>query len=232
MTEREKFLERWSRKKAETTRQEAAASPTRSDATSGAPATPAITPNPEFDLSKLPPLDSITSVTDIRAFLAPGVPPHLSRAALRRAWTADPAIRDFIGLAENAWDFTDPSAMPGFGDIPLGADIKKMVAEVFGQLQKSAEPRDQSARQLPQPPKSELPLITKKYEPPEQSAALLSSDTRGPEGGTLSAPVPSPPAMSKEILQCENNVALQQNHDPEDSAAPKTRRAHGRALPK
>ena len=42
-------------------------------------------------------------------------PLELSRAALRRAWAADPAIRDFVGLAENAWDFTDPTAMPGFG---------------------------------------------------------------------------------------------------------------------
>jgi len=35
----------------------------------------------------------------------------------RRAWAADPAIRDFKGLAENAWDFTDPTAMPGFGEL-------------------------------------------------------------------------------------------------------------------
>jgi TorA maturation chaperone TorD len=32
----------------------------------------------------------------------------------------DPAIRDFIGIAENQWDFNDPTAMPGFG--PLRAD--------------------------------------------------------------------------------------------------------------
>ena len=38
--------------------------------------------------------NSITAATDIRAFLAPGVPAELTRAALRRAWTADPAIRD------------------------------------------------------------------------------------------------------------------------------------------
>ena len=75
-------------------------------------AAPKTAKKPEFDLSKLPSLESITSATDIRAFLAPGVPQELSRAALRRAWAADPAIRDFVGLAENAWDFTDPNAMP------------------------------------------------------------------------------------------------------------------------
>ena len=77
-------------------------------------------PKPEFDLASLPSLDSITAATDIRAFLAPGVPKELARAALRRAWSADPAIRDFKGLAENDWDFTDPTAMPGFGALPPG----------------------------------------------------------------------------------------------------------------
>ena len=85
--------------------------------------------------------NSITAVTDIRAFLAPGVPKELTRAALRRAWAADPAIRDFIGLAENDWDFTDPAAMPGFGALPEGTDIKKLVAQIFGEGEKPAEPR-------------------------------------------------------------------------------------------
>ena len=31
--------------------------------------------------------------SDIRAYLAPGVPAELTRAALRRAWLADPTIR-------------------------------------------------------------------------------------------------------------------------------------------
>jgi Protein of unknown function (DUF3306) len=41
---------------------------------------------PAFDVTKLPPIESITADSDIRAFLAPGVPPELTRAALRRAW--------------------------------------------------------------------------------------------------------------------------------------------------
>jgi hypothetical protein len=53
----------------------------------------------------LPPLESIAAESDIRCFLAPGVPAELTRAALRHAWVADPAIRDFVGLSENAWDF-------------------------------------------------------------------------------------------------------------------------------
>ena len=95
--------------------------------------------------------NSITAVTDIRAFLAPGVPAELTRAALRRAWSADPAIRDFVGLAENAWDFTDPTAMPGFGALPPGYDVKKLVAQIFGDGEKPADARGRSQRRRADP---------------------------------------------------------------------------------
>jgi TorA maturation chaperone TorD len=73
-----------------------------------------------FDLTSLPPLQSITAGTDIRSFLESTVPIELTQAALRRAWVTDPAIRDFIGIAENQWDFNDPAAMPGFGPLRAG----------------------------------------------------------------------------------------------------------------
>jgi hypothetical protein len=53
----------------------------------------------------LPPIESIGAESDIRCFLAPGVPVELTRAALRRAWVVDPRIRDFVGLSENSSDF-------------------------------------------------------------------------------------------------------------------------------
>jgi hypothetical protein len=31
---------------------------------------------------------------------------------------ADPAIRDFVDLSENAYDFNDPDSIPGFGRLP------------------------------------------------------------------------------------------------------------------
>ena len=44
-----------------------------------------------------------------------------------RALLADPAIRNFIGLTENAYDFTDPHGVPGFGPMPPGGE--KQTAE-------------------------------------------------------------------------------------------------------
>jgi len=53
-----------------------------------------------FDPATLPPIESIDAQTDITVFLRSGVPEGLRLAALRRAWTVDPAIRDFKGLQE------------------------------------------------------------------------------------------------------------------------------------
>jgi hypothetical protein len=55
-----------------------------------------------FDAASLPSIDTIAADTDIVAFLQSGVPAELTRAALRRAWTSDPAIRNFIGIAEKS----------------------------------------------------------------------------------------------------------------------------------
>jgi hypothetical protein len=114
MSEDERFLSRWSRLKQETAkRAPAPADETASPPAGAAPAreearAPVTAPDSEaaavesFDPASLPPLDSIGAGSDIRAFLARGVPAELAQAALRRAWAADPAIRDFIGLSENS----------------------------------------------------------------------------------------------------------------------------------
>jgi hypothetical protein len=80
-------------------------------------------PDQAFDPASLPSLEQIAADTDIGAFLQSGVPAELTRAALRRAWASDPAIRDFIGIAENQWDFNDPDGIPGFGPLPATGGV-------------------------------------------------------------------------------------------------------------
>src|SRR3984893_11410573 len=70
-----------------------------------------------FNAANLPPIDSIGAGSDIRPFLAPGVPADLTRAALRRAWSTDPTIRDFVGLSEASADFNAQDGVPGFGSL-------------------------------------------------------------------------------------------------------------------
>src|SRR5690348_12633172 len=99
------FLERWSRKKIDAERGPSAPAkdpsppaevpPPERQTKDAAKIPGSAASKPDFDLASLPSLDSITAVTDVRAFLAPGVPTDLARAALRRAWAVDPAIRDF-----------------------------------------------------------------------------------------------------------------------------------------
>ncbi len=139
MTRSESIMSRWSRMKQESAR------PVEPDGSSSEPkpieaepdhsnpatfATPA-TGSPAsqaFDPASLPPLQSITVGTDIRSFLASSVPVELTNAALRRAWVTDPAIRDFIGIAENQWDFNDPGALPGFGPLTASNNVANLVA--------------------------------------------------------------------------------------------------------
>jgi hypothetical protein len=107
-----------------------------------------------FDVAQLPPLDSIGADTDIAAFLHRDVPPELARAALRRAWTSDPAIKDFIGLVENGWDFNDPSAMSGFGPIST-EDVARLAGKLIEALPE-ASPEDETKEVPTSEKKSQL----------------------------------------------------------------------------
>jgi hypothetical protein len=51
----------------------------------------------------------------------------------------DPAIRDFIGLAENQWDFTKPDEVPGFGSLELTPDLRRMVDRLVGERTQAPE---------------------------------------------------------------------------------------------
>ncbi len=137
------FLQRWSRRKLGIIDPDdgvdaPAAPPQAGEAELAPPAEAPAEPPAVFDPKNLPPIESIDATTDIRAFLAPGVPAELTRAALRRAWTSDPAIRDFVGIAENQWDFTNPDSVPGFGSLELSEELRGMVARLFGEAPVSA----------------------------------------------------------------------------------------------
>lgn len=138
MTE-EEFLARWSRRK-RASKSDAPSAETAKPAGEASVPSPGAEAEPDVDLGSLPPIDAITAATDVTAFLRKGVPQELMHMALRRAWSADPAIRDFIGLAENAWDFNDPKAMPGFGPLDCSqAELAAWVDRIVGGLRNAAE---------------------------------------------------------------------------------------------
>jgi hypothetical protein len=221
----EEFLTRWSRRKREANTAGEAPPPAQpvepQDApASGAPETPA---DVEFDLSSLPPIESITGTTDITAFLRKGIPAELSRAALRRAWASDPAIRDFIGLAENAWDFNDPNAMPGFGPLDcseeqLAALLERVVGGVRGaadHLATAISEQQDSQRSAGDEPLDHRPLL-------ESGASEAVAEIIPPSQEIFTNRVPAAPAaVQREIPQ---SVGVNQ-----PTPRPRT---HGRALPR
>ena len=227
MSDPENFLSRWARLKREAAEapeaapSDAAANESSADAPAGEP-TAAPAAEPTFDLAKLPPIESITATTDIRAFLAPGVPAELTRAALRRAWVADPSIRDFVGIAENQWDFNDPGAIPGFG--PLGPldDVRRLLAQVIGAPPGEAEASAEKS----------------------SSVARADSDSiaaDSPESGATEGDLPPPQHAQEEskfsaIVQSNEIVAAMQDAESNQESRPPTdapvRRTHGGALPK
>jgi hypothetical protein len=131
MSERESALLRWARLK-----QEAKTAEGIDDASAGPE--PVAVPETPFDPDNLPSIESIAADTDIIAFLRAGVPAELTQAALRRAWTSDPAIRDFIGIAENQWDFNDPNAIAGFGPMGATESSVEMLAQISSRLERHA----------------------------------------------------------------------------------------------
>jgi hypothetical protein len=151
MSESEKwlqdFLQRWSRRKLGLEERPSETPPAKTEQTEPAESPEPGAPNPPigtsdaadgsaiepFDPGRLPPIEAIDATTDIRAFLAPGVPAELTRAALRRAWLSDPAIRDFVGLAENQWDFTNPDTVPGFGSLELSPEVRRLLAGLLAE---------------------------------------------------------------------------------------------------
>ncbi|WP_050421071.1 DUF3306 domain-containing protein [Bradyrhizobium tropiciagri] len=201
----EHFLARWSRRKQEAKADHAgsapdqaaeACAPAPADAASAGPALP------EVDLSSLPPVESIDAATDITAFLREGIPQELSRAALRRAWSADPAIRDFVGLAENAWDFNDPNAMAGFGPLDYSAEqVGALVRRIVGGTVEAVE-------------------------------SLADPPTKAADGGaqvrTISNPQPLPERAVEE--SSPDSAAPQPVPASEETSIP--RRTHGGALPR
>src|SRR5205085_3079846 len=145
MSADESFLARWARRKRGAA-QNALTGPMPKKGGDGAAskdATASVPPEDAqslFDPHNLPPIESIGVTSDIRPFLAAGVPADLTRAALRRAWSADPAIRDFIGLSENSWDFNAPGAVSGFGSL-TAEDARRLLGRVSGET-KTSDPAD------------------------------------------------------------------------------------------
>lgn len=203
MSDQEKFLQRWSRRKQEA--ESEANQPAEKleplenleaerRASSGAPSK-SEEEKPAFDLKSLPSIDSITATTDIRAFLAPGVPEELKNAALRRAWRADPAIRDFVGLSENSWDFNDPAGAHGFGPFEVTEQLKKAVEAMFERTPSETE-KEGDEKKSDDVPKPVAPLEIAERKADDEIGDQIFEKDRPAESEKINA---APPQKAKKV---------------------------------
>jgi Protein of unknown function (DUF3306) len=190
------------------------------------------TPTPTdraFDPASLPPIQSITAETDIRGFLGAGVPSELTRAALRRAWACDPAIRNFVGLADYDWDFNAADSMAGFGPLRATDDVTKMATHIL-------EPNRTEPR--PCNPLDPAPTIPKAEEATDK-ADIDAAHSAAAENHSHATDRDQPvnevgaPAHADELTHREQElVAVQYTSTKPENRNALVRRQHGGALPK
>jgi hypothetical protein len=228
--ENDNFIARWSRLKRAAASRKRVGEPADDGSTTGkggpdaAPRPQAAAqagpggPEPAFDPEFLPSIESIVADTDVRAFLQKGVPAVLTKAALRRAWSADPAIRDFMEVAENQWDFTDPTAIPGFGSLRATDNVRELVRQAMGKL--SEPPPDDAVRPAD--------------EQPDAVAPAAADDA--PEMRTQGAPSSEEPdrrdTADAAALQHRESAQLQHQEPAQEVGTAPCRKGHGGALPR
>jgi hypothetical protein len=222
MTAPENFVSRWARLKSGSNTELVEYGPQQEVVASVGTETPSVQQPNEvadepFDPASLPSIETITVDTDVRGFLQSRVPAALTRAALRQAWASDPAIRDFIGIAENQWDFNDPTAMPGFGPMRETDNVPALLARALGGGDKLAD----TIPEIPAPVVNALPAVTDR-EPTNPDLGLQQSSERQP--------------MANEIYSlpddCKESPASRNDQAAEGDESAGSYRSHGSALPR
>jgi hypothetical protein len=163
----EGFARRWSRLKRQPVRAEPA------------PQIQSMPPAEETPVEIPPPADSIP-IEDITAWLGKRLPDGWREAALRRLWSSDIAIRDFVGPADYAWDWNTPGMAPGWGPLRTADDIVRLLARAIGEDTPPEPPEADAdapvsfigpemeiavAETLPEPEGASPPAVTTEYRP-------------------------------------------------------------------
>lgn len=233
------FLARWSRRKREVEEAEDPPPPLRGRVGEGGEPQPqhpfpSPTPDPapqgggEAPPEPLPSLDDLTAESDLSAFMRAGVPEALRKAALRRMWSLDPAIRDHVGLAEYAWDFNNPASMAGFGAVAAGTPMARLAASV---MSGQGDRRDLS-EVVPETPEEQAPAA----EPPSSEVSAHLPTAVAPYAGDGRAPDPSgdllaqgpEPGPSDAAAAPSREAAPVGEGGARETAVPR----HGRAMPR
>ena len=178
------FLSRWSRRKLDAKAPAPSEPEPSAVAADPAEAEPELSPD---ELAELPKLEDLTADSDIGPFLRKGVPALLRRAALRRVWELDPAIRDYVGDARDyAYDWNVAGGVPGTGPLLPTDDVGATLARMFNKAAPDEADPDGAAQT---PFAAARPEDEAGAEGQESRAALSDA---GAEEGALPAPGADP----------------------------------------
>ena len=161
------------------------------------------------------------------------MPPELTRAALRRAWAADPKIRDFVGLADYDWDFNTPGAIAGFGPLEMSDEVRRQIVQMIGSSLTEGE-LDQSAPTLEEALREPSPIETSvELASTTPATPTEETDSKGGMTSREAAENDSEAHNFRALPQCtQEDIAAQNNPELPDNSLASDKRPHGRALPK
>jgi hypothetical protein len=232
----ESFLSRWSRRKLEVREAEqpdraspapadsaeaegageaAAAETGRADDAAGGDE---LTPD---EIARLPSVEELTAEMDLSLFMRKGVPHGLRKAALRRMWSLDPNIRDYVSEArEYAYDWNVPGGVPGSGGaLPPADEIRRLAEQIVGGHRPSetraAEPEGGDA----EPPADGTP----REDAEAQAAHESPPDSSGPDQPDAALPQQPTAALAEPLVPVSTGDT--------DGQAAAPRRRHGGAKP-
>ena len=143
------------------------------------PETPLAVPAESAAPVEIPPDATTIPIEDITAWLGRNIPEGWREVALRRMWSADLSIRDFIGPADYAWDWNTPGGAPGWGPMRAADDMVRLLARAIGD-------------DLPKPPEA---IAEPQAEPDEIAIAAADPDETPAVAGE-----PAPPGEPIAIL--------------------------------
>lgn len=168
----------------------------------------------------LPRLEDLTAESDFTAFLKKGVPPALKSAALRKMWSLDPGIRDYVGPSEYAWDFNQPGSMAGFGSIKTKETVVGFLSKTARALEPETEPASTA-----QPPDASP-------DGPANAPTEIAADAEAPEPSmVVERPEADPVAANADAISREPEASPETTKHSQASE-PAARPRHGGAMPR
>ena len=173
----------------------------------------------------LPSVEDLTAESDLSVFLRKGVPEALKSAALRKMWSLDPVIRDYIGPSEYAWDFNKPGSMAGFGPLDANESIAEFLSTMSGGA-RAGLARAVARPEAPSGPPQQIMDVSQDQgasTPPDSPAEAVSpAESPDPPHVAASSQPPSP-VPTKDAADSANS------DEPPQLVAP---RRHGSAMPR